>query len=150
MVCLHQHDIGAVLHRIGQFVHAVEDGPAALVLEGLAGIGKTAIWQQAALGASACVYGQLPSPGIVTVNVVPSVGKAGFEKAREMKRVGKPEDVAGLGDGAFAALIGPAASIEFYRGDTLVVVGVVSMGPNKARDPKDLALTLAKLTLGRM
>lgn len=100
------------------------------------------------LGASACVYGQLPLPGLVTVNVVPTVGKAGFEQARGMMRGGKLEDIQGLGDGAFATLIGPSASIEFYRGDTLVVVGLVFTSPSPT--VKDQALTLAKAALGRL
>jgi predicted ATPase len=44
-----EHELGAVR----RFVKDVNGGPASLVLEGLAGIGKTAIWNQALLDARA-------------------------------------------------------------------------------------------------
>jgi len=44
-----EHELGAVR----RFVAEVDGGPASLVLEGLAGIGKTAIWKQAVLDARA-------------------------------------------------------------------------------------------------
>ena len=44
-----EHELAAVR----RFVKGVSDGPASLVLEGLAGIGKTAIWNQAVLDARA-------------------------------------------------------------------------------------------------
>jgi hypothetical protein len=41
------------LGAVGQFVDNVNDGPASLVLEGLAGIGKTTIWKRAVADAIA-------------------------------------------------------------------------------------------------
>jgi DNA-binding CsgD family transcriptional regulator len=41
------------LAAVRQFVHDLADGPASLVLDGLAGIGKTAIWKRAVVDARA-------------------------------------------------------------------------------------------------
>ena len=43
----------AELEAVRSYIDAITDGPASLVLEGPAGIGKTAIWSQAVLDSRA-------------------------------------------------------------------------------------------------
>jgi hypothetical protein len=97
-------------------------------------------------GASSCMYGT--SPSIVTVNLIPSRGKADYEHLRAQATAGQLVDVAGIGDAAFATFNGPAASIDFCKGDTFVAV-VIIVGRTSA-PPNDQAITLAKTAASRI
>jgi hypothetical protein len=74
--------------------------------------------------ASSCMYGS--SPSIVTVNLVPVGGKQYFDHARQVTgSAGHEVTVSGIGDEAFSVASGPAASVEFVKGDALVAIVIL-------------------------
>ncbi len=91
-------------------------------------------------GASSCIYGT--SPEIVTVNMLPTGGKAAYDHARALAPADRLIDVAGVGAAAFGLFTGPAANIWFYQGDTMIAIGLITGGA--ATPPKDQATALAK------
>lgn len=97
-------------------------------------------------GASSCMYGA--SPAIVTVNVVPARGKAAYDHVRAQAGAGQLVDIAGVGDAAFGTFSGPAASVQFYKGDTFVAV--VLFTGRAGASPKDQVVILAKTAAGRL
>lgn len=102
--------------------------------------------ESAAHGASSCIYGA--SPTLVSVDLLPTGGKAAYNHARGQVPAGQLDDVAALGDGAFGVFNGSAAEIWFYRGDGMVAVGLIIGGT--ATPLKDPAIVLAKLAAGRI
>jgi hypothetical protein len=99
-----------------------------------------------ARGASSCLYGQLPA--MVTVNLVPSRGQADYDHLRAQAKPGQLFDVSGVGDAAFRVSSGRAASVDFYKGDTFVAVGVIT--GQAGAPPGAQALALAKAAAGRI
>jgi hypothetical protein len=97
-------------------------------------------------GASSCIYGT--SPMIVTVNLVPTGGKAAYDHIRGLAPAGRAVDVAGVGVAAFGVFTGPAADIWFYKGDALVAIGLITGGATTP--PKDQATVLAKTAADRI
>jgi hypothetical protein len=97
-------------------------------------------------GASSCMYGT--SPMIVTVNLVPTGGKAAYDHTRGLAPAGRAVDVAGVGAAAFGVFTGPAADIWFYKGDTMVAIGLITGGATTP--PKDQATVLAKTAADRI
>lgn len=98
------------------------------------------------LGASSCVYGT--SPTLVTVNLVPTGGAAAYDHARRQAPSGQTINLTAVGDGAFGVFRGPAAEIWFHKGDAVVAIGVIHGG--SPVPPKDQAVALAKLAIGRL
>ena len=97
------------------------------------------------LGASSCISGQ--SPSLVTVNLVPTNGKADLENMASKAPGGKLAKISGVGDVAYPFAAGPSAGVSFVKGDAMVMVVVVaSAGPTSSTAG---ALTLAKLAVGR-
>jgi hypothetical protein len=97
-------------------------------------------------GASSCVYGTAPM--IVTVNLVPSRGKAAYDQLRARAPAGRIVDIAGIGDAAFGTTSGPAAGVDFYKGDAFVAVVLVA--GLAGTTPKDQAIVLAKAAAARI
>jgi hypothetical protein len=97
-------------------------------------------------GASSCMYGT--SPKIVTVNLVPSRGKAAYDQLRAHAPAGRVVDVAGVGDGAFGTSSGPATGIDFYKGDAFVAIVLVA--GLSGTPSKDQAIVLAKAAAARI
>jgi hypothetical protein len=95
-------------------------------------------------GASSCMYGT--SPRILTVNLVPTGGKAAYDHLHATS--GQLVDISGVGDAAFGTFHGPAAGIDFYKGDTFVAVVLVT--GQASAPPKDLAIALAKTAASRI
>ncbi len=97
-------------------------------------------------GASSCMYGT--SPVILTVNLVPNGGKAAYDQLRAHGIAGQLVDIPGVGDAAFGTFHGPAAGVDFYKGDTFVAV-VLVIG-QASTPPKDQAIGLAKTAASRI
>lgn len=97
-------------------------------------------------GASSCMYGTAPM--IVTVNLVPSGGKAAYDQLRAHAPAGRTVDVAGVGDAAFGTSSGPATGIDFYKGDTFVAVVLVAA--TASTPSKNRAIVLAKAAAARI
>jgi hypothetical protein len=100
----------------------------------------------AANGGSSCLYGT--SPELVSVNLVPSGGKADYEHTRAAAPAGIGVDVPGVGAAAFGVFRGPAGQIWFYQGDALVEVGLIDAGGSTPLEPR--ATALAKAAAGRV
>jgi hypothetical protein len=85
---------------------------------------------------------------IVTVNLIPTGGKADFDHARGLVPAGRVVDIAGAGTAAFSVFTGPAADIWFYKGDTMVAIAlIVGDAPTP---PQDQATVLAKAAADRI
>lgn len=97
-------------------------------------------------GASSCMYST--SPSLVTVNALPSAGKADYEHLRAQAPGGRVVNIAGVGDAAFATFSGPAASIDFYKGDTFVAVVLIT--GRAGSPPKARAIALARTAASRI
>lgn len=95
-------------------------------------------------GASSCMYGT--SPMIVTVNLVPTGGKAAYDHLHAT--AGQLVNIPGVGDAAFGTFHGPAAGIDFYKGD--IFVAVVLVTGQASAPPKDQAIALAKMAASRI
>jgi hypothetical protein len=91
------------------------------------------------------MYGTAPM--IVTVNLLPTGGKAAYDHALGLAPAGQPVEVTGVGATAFGVFNSFAADIWFYKGDTMVVIGLITRGA--ATPPKDQATILAKTAAGR-
>lgn len=97
-------------------------------------------------GASSCTYGAYPA--LVRVNVVPGLGKAAFLHARGLAPKVELVDVPGIGDSAFGVFAGPAASIEFYKGQALVVILLETTGSGSSSEAR--AKAVAKRAASRL
>jgi hypothetical protein len=80
--------------------------------------------------------------------IVPSRGKAAYDHLRAQATAGQLVDISGVGDAAFGTFNGPAASIEFYKGDTFVAVVLITA--RATAPPKDQAIALAKTAASRI
>ena len=97
-------------------------------------------------GVSSCIFGQMPA--MVTVNVVPTKGKAYLAHIASQSPGGKLAPISGVGDGAYAFSTGPSASVWFSKGDTFAAVGIIASGAPKGSSVG--ALALAKIAAGRL
>ncbi|PXX01583.1 hypothetical protein [Mycolicibacterium moriokaense] len=87
----------------------------------------------------------------VLVNIVYAGGKAAYDHAHEVLTSTQPgalNEVTGVGDGAFGTFGGPQGTVEFYKGDTVVVVTLRI--PGTSQPPKNEAITLAKIAADRI
>jgi len=92
---------------------------------------------------SHCIYGA----GSASINVVlQRGGKVAFDNLRAAMD-GRAVDVPGVGDGAFGVFAGTIATVEFYKGDSLVAVNLVLGGATVA--PKNQAIALARIAAPR-
>ena len=92
--------------------------------------------------ATSCVFGTYPQ--MVTVNLAPTAGRAGYDRLHVPPTVGALVEISGIGDAAFGILNAPVATIEFLRGNAVVAIVIVNDGS------KDRALTLAKTVAGNL
>ena len=100
----------------------------------------------AARGASSCIFGQ--SPSLVTVNLVPTQGKADLAHLVSGVPGGKLSPISGVGESGYSFAVGPSAGVWFVKGDALVAVAIVATGASNGSAAN--ALTLAKLAAGRL
>jgi hypothetical protein len=101
-------------------------------------------------GATVCAYGSYPKQ-VLTVNVLPTQGRAGYARARHDRRLtsatgSRVAAITGLGDQAFE-LSGPHVDVIYLtKGDALIVIGL--SGPTSPT--QGAVLTLAKIAVGRL
>jgi hypothetical protein len=97
-----------------------------------------------------CTYSAETS-SLILVNIVYAGGKAAYDHAREVLTSTQPgalNEVTGVGDGAFGAFGGQQATVEFYKGDTVVVVTLRIAATSQPS--KNEAITLAKIAADRI
>ena len=93
-----------------------------------------------------CIYGS----GASSINIVEQSlpgSHAGFGGLRAAM-AGSAVDVVGVGDAAFGQFDGPIATVEFYKGNTLLALSLNVDGASAP--PKDQAITLAKRAASRL
>jgi hypothetical protein len=109
------------------------------------GVGTAASRQ----GDTACTYGGFPKP-VLTVNVVPVGGRAGYARFRQDPHVVKTgltvANVSGLGDESFEVSGPHTDAIYFTAGDVLVVIGLSA----PTLPTRGAALALAKVAAGHL
>jgi hypothetical protein len=86
--------------------------------------------ETAGFDATSCVFGSYPQ--MITVNLAPTAGKAGYDRLNQPPRVGTLVELSGPGDAAFAVVNPPVATVEFLHGDAVVAIVVVSDGSQDA------------------
>jgi hypothetical protein len=92
--------------------------------------------------ATSCVFGNYPQ--MVTVNLAPTAGKAGYDRLNVPPKVGTLVELSGIGDAAFGVLNAPVATVEFLQGDAVVAIVIVNDGS------KDRAVALAQTAAERL
>ncbi len=97
-------------------------------------------------GASSCTFGA--SPTLVMIDLLAAAGKAAYDHVRGNASAGDVVDIAGVGDGAFGVFKGAAAEIWFYKGGTMVSIGLVNA--SAPTPPQAEAVALAKTIAGRL
>jgi len=119
----------------------VTEQDASTALGTAAGPGKSAV----ASGGSRCIYGS----GALIVST-DAQGKTAYDKGRAAIKsapAGTWAQVSGLGDGAFVTHGGLTASVEFYKGATMVSIILSGSAPPP---PTAAALTIARAAAARM
>jgi len=81
---------------------------------------------------------------MITVNLVPTAGRTGYDRLHKPPTVGTLVEISGIGDAAFAVLNAPVATVEFLHGDAVVAIVVVADGS------QDRAVALASAAAGRL
>ena len=107
----------------------VTEQDASTALGAAAGPAKSAV----VAGGSRCIYGN----GALIVST-DAQGKTAYDKGRAAIKSapsGTWAQVSGLGDGAFVAHGGPIASVEFYKGTTMVSIILSGSGPSRRPRP---------------
>lgn len=119
----------------------VTEQDASTALGTPAGPGKSTVVP----GGSRCVYGD----GALIVST-DAQGKTAYDKGRAAIKsapAGTWADVSGLGDGAFVTHGGPIASVQFYKGTTMVSIILSGSEP---QPPTAAAVALARAAVARM
>ncbi len=96
--------------------------------------------------ATTCTFGTPPS--VLTVDLVPTGGKAAYEQTQGSARPHQLVTISGVGDAALGMFGGPIGAIYFYKGDALVSVLLTTNGANATSQDKMTAL--ANTAAGRL
>lgn len=96
--------------------------------------------------ATTCTFGTPPS--VLTVDLVPTGGKAAYEQTHGGAKAHQLVTISGVGDAALGMFEGPIGAIYFYKGDALVSVLLTTNQANATSQDKMTAL--ANTAAGRL
>ena len=96
--------------------------------------------------ATSCTFGAPSS--MLRVDLVPTGGKVGYEHALGIAQANPVVTISGVGDGAFGVFNGTLGAIDFYKGDSVVIVLLTPL--DASTTSQDKLTALAKEAAGRL